>query len=265
MKVYISADMEGIAATAVWDEIDHKHKDFPAFSKQMTAEVAAACEGALAGGATEILVKDAHASGRNIEAGKLPKEAKLIRGWSGHPFSMMQELDESFDCALMIGYHSMAGSNGSPLAHTMTGKATEITVNGTKASEFLFNAYTAASQKVPVVFVSGDEALCEHAADLIPGIRTVGVKKGVGDSVVTIHPEKAVEEIRATVAQAVPGDSSDCLIELPDHFDVIIRFHKSKEAYKALFYPGMSLEDDQIVRFEADDWMEVLKMSHFVL
>ena len=265
MKVYISADMEGIAATAVWDEVDRKHKDYPAFSKQMTAEVVAACEGALAGGATEVLVKDAHASGRNITAGELPKEAKLIRGWSGHPYSMMQELDESFDYVLMIGYHSWAGSGDNPLSHTMTGKAAEITVNGIKASEFLLNTYTAAMHKVPVVFLSGDEALCKHAEKLISGIHTVGVKKGVGDSVITMQPEKAVEDIRLKVAEAVPGDSSECLIDLPEHFDLMIRFNKAKDAYKAPFYQDMSLEDEQIVRFKTADWMEVLKMIQFVL
>ncbi|MFQ6608602.1 MAG: M55 family metallopeptidase [Fidelibacterota bacterium] len=265
MKVYISVDMEGIAATAVWDEVDHKHKDYPLFQNQMTAEAAAACEGALAGGATEIVVKDAHASGRNIDASALPKEARLIRGWSGHPYSMMQELDDSFTCALMIGYHSRTGSGGNPLSHTMTGKATEITINDIKTSEFLLNSFTAALHQVPVIFLSGDEALCEHAKKLIPSINTVGVKRGVGNSVVTIHPEKVVEEIKSVVAQTLPGETTSCLLELPKHFKIKIRFHKPKDAYKASFYPGMILEDDQIVSFETDDWMESLRMIHFVL
>ena len=45
----------------------------------------AACEGALAAGATQIVVRDAHGSGRNILQEHLPKQAQLIRGWSGHP------------------------------------------------------------------------------------------------------------------------------------------------------------------------------------
>ena len=90
MKVYISADIEGVTGTSHWDEADKKSSDFSEFQEQMTAEVIAACEGALQAGATEMLVKDAHDTARNIIASKLPQEVSLIRGWSGHPFKMVQ-------------------------------------------------------------------------------------------------------------------------------------------------------------------------------
>jgi len=114
MKIYISADIEGITGTTHWDEADKKNSDFKEFQEQMTAEVAAACEGALRAGATEILVKDAHDTARNIIASKLPREVRLVRGWSGHPFSMVQYLDETFHAVLMIGYHSRAGLDTNP-------------------------------------------------------------------------------------------------------------------------------------------------------
>ena len=66
MKVYISADMEGITGVTHWDEVDQHKNPYPKFQKQMSLEVAAACIGAKKGGATEVWVKDAHASGRNI-------------------------------------------------------------------------------------------------------------------------------------------------------------------------------------------------------
>jgi D-aminopeptidase len=81
MKAYISADIEGITGTTHWDEATKSKPDFREFQEQMTAKVAAAYEGALRAGATEILVKDAHASARNILAAKLPREARLVRGW----------------------------------------------------------------------------------------------------------------------------------------------------------------------------------------
>jgi hypothetical protein len=95
MKVYITADIEGVTGATHWDETDKKNPDYGEFQEQMTAEVVAACEGALNAGATEIWVRDAHWTGRNIIPSKLPREAKLVRGWSGHPFSMMQGLDET--------------------------------------------------------------------------------------------------------------------------------------------------------------------------
>ena len=51
MKVYISADMEGVTGVAHWDEVDHNKPEYSYFQKQMSKEVAAACEGAITAGA----------------------------------------------------------------------------------------------------------------------------------------------------------------------------------------------------------------------
>lgn len=60
MKVYISVDIEGVEGIAHWDEAAKLHSDYPQFAQRMTSEAVAACEGALAAGATEIVVRDAH-------------------------------------------------------------------------------------------------------------------------------------------------------------------------------------------------------------
>ena len=75
MKIYISADIEGVTGVTHWDETDLGKGESSLFREQMTAEVVAACEGALQAGATEIWVKDAHDSARNIIASRLPHEA----------------------------------------------------------------------------------------------------------------------------------------------------------------------------------------------
>ena len=103
MKVYISVDIEGCAGITHWDEARKTHADYPEFREQMTREAVAAIDGARAAGATEILVKDAHSSGRNLITAMLPEDVRLIRSWAGHPLCMVQELDESFDAVLMIG------------------------------------------------------------------------------------------------------------------------------------------------------------------
>ena len=85
MKVFISADIEGVTGVTHWDETNLEKSVSAAACEQMTAEVVAACQATLENGADEILVKDAHDSGRNIIATKLPHEARLIRGWEPHP------------------------------------------------------------------------------------------------------------------------------------------------------------------------------------
>ena len=103
MRVYISADIEGVCGITHWDEATKSCADYAALQQQMQREVVAACEGAIAAGATEIRIKDAHATGRNLDPLQLPRQAHLVREWSGHPLMMVQELDASFDALLLIG------------------------------------------------------------------------------------------------------------------------------------------------------------------
>jgi D-amino peptidase len=265
MKVYLSADIEGITGTTHWDETEKKHADYGEFREQMTAEVVAACEGALQAGATEIWVKDAHDSARNLIAARLPPEARLLRGWSGHPYLMVDGLDASFQALLMIGYHSRAGSSANPLAHTMTGSAAYVKINDQYASEFTINSYIAALEGVPVVFVSGDAGLCTDAASLVPAVTGVAVKQGVGDSSINLHPQLAVEKIRAGVRSALAKDLAQCRVELPGHFQVEIRYKEHGPAYRNSFYPGASLTDAHTIQFEAVDYFTVLRFFAFVL
>jgi len=263
MKVFISADIEGITGVTHWDETDLDKAVSAAACEQMTAEVVAVCEGALESGASEILIKDAHDSGRNLIASKLPREARLIRGWAPHPLMMMQELDETFQAAALIGYHSRAGSNTSPLAHTMTGSFVRVTVNGRDASEFLLNTYMASMFKTPVIFVSGDKGLCEEVIGLNPAIGTMAVKEGVGDSTINIHPELAVARIKEGMAKALKGDLSKCKVALPGNFSVDVQYKNHTKAYKGSFYPGASLKDPLTVHYESKDYFEVLRFMFF--
>lgn len=265
MKIYLSADIEGVTGVTHWDETNLEKGVFPAAQKQMTAEVVAACEGALQAGASEILIKDAHDSARNLLAEELPMQARLIRGWSEHPYMMMQEIDESFDAALMIGYHSRSGSGASPLAHTMSGRLTYFKINELYASEFLLNAWTAASRGVPTVFLSGDQGLCDDAARIIPAMRSVAVKQGVGESTINIHPKLAVQRIQAEVKAALSGDLKACLPALPEHFHLELGYKDAGFAYRSSFYPGARLIADQVLAFDTTDFFDVLRVVLFLL
>lgn len=266
MKVYVSADIEGITGVTSWSETDKTHADYPKFVKQMEKEVKAACEGANQAGAKEILIKDAHESGRNMDASVFPPNTKIIRGWSGHPFSMVQELDESFDAAMFIGYHSRGGSNHNPLAHTMhSANIQYIKINERYASEFLIHAYAAATVGVPVVFVSGDEGLCDEVKKLNKNIHTLAVKEGIGNSTISIHNDLVVKLTKKKVEEALKKDVQLCQLNLPDHFEVEIAYTKHVLAYKASFYPGMEQIAPNKVLFKTNEYFEVLRMMSFVV
>jgi len=264
MKVYISADIEGITDVTHWDETELGKGVYGQAQEQMIAEVVAACEGAMEAGATEIWVKDAHDTARNLIHAELPECVKLIRAWAPDPLMMMQELDESFDAAALIGYHSRAASGGSPLSHTMTGEWALITINGQPASECLINTLSAAMYGVPLVLVTGDKALCEEVNAFNPATKTVAVKEGKGNSTINIHPHTATELIKLNMRDALKGDLNACLKPLPTQFNLQLTYRKHTKARSASFYPGAKQIDDCTVGFESDSYYELLRFLMFV-
>ncbi len=265
MKVYISVDIEGVAGIAHWDEANHEHRAYPEFRQQMTREALAACEGATAAGATEILIKDAHHTGRNILTADLPDNAQIVRGWSGHPLCMLQELDASFAAVVLIGYHDSAGSETNPLAHTLTLNVADIRLNGVRATEFRLHAYAALTFGVPVVFVSGDAGLAEGVKAFNPRIHGLAVKRGIGDSVVSMAPGKAITAIRSGVAAALRDDREAMKVALPQSWVLEVVYSDPVKAYRAAQYPGASHAGNRTVRFETDAYMDVMRMLQFVM
>ena len=135
---------------------------------------------ARAPGATAIVVKDGHGDASNINPLAMPEYVTLIRGKSGHPYNMMFGLDETFDGVFFLGYHAAAGNPEFAISHTSTGNSQYIRLNGRYMSEFMLNTYTASSLGIPVLFLSGDEAVCRDARELAPHISTAEIKRGVG-------------------------------------------------------------------------------------
>ena len=256
MKVYISADIEGTAGITHWDEAVKGKIGYDLYAEMMTQEVIAACEGALNAGANHITVKDAHGSARNIIAEKLPKEAQLIRGWSGHPWSMIQEIDNTYDALVMTGYHSGACTGGHPLAHTMTGIPHEIRINGLVTSEFMINRMAAATVGVPTVFISGDKALCDSVTSLDPSICTYATMEGIGGSTVAPHPGAARDAIRSGIKAALEDKNAHQVAKIPSQFDMDIRCVKHDDAYRGQFYPGVEMTAPHMLRFSTDDFLK---------
>lgn len=264
MKVYISADIEGVGGVTHWDETDVGKQGYETSRAHMAAEVLAACEGAREAGAREILVKDAHDTARNLTSADVPAGTQLLRGWSGHPLAMVEGLDRSFACLILVGYHAPAGSAGSPLAHSMALRLHSLVINAEPASELRLAAYSAAHVGVPLAFVSGDEETCREAQGLNPRIGTFAVKRGAGGATVSLDSERAIAGIRHGVAAALASNVSQCKITLPDGFVVEVTYRDHPQAYRASFYPAATLRGARTVTFEAPDFMEVLRFLSFV-
>jgi D-amino peptidase len=203
MKVFVSSDMEGTAGVVDWEQCVGDSPAAVAGRRLLLDEVNAAINGAVDGGATEIVVNDSHSTMRNLPPGELAGGASYISG-SHKPMYMMQGLDDSFDAVLFVSYH---GSVGAPagLSHTYNPRAViEARLDGVVTGEAGINALVAAHYGVPVVLVTGDRCACEEAAALIPGVRAAVVKEHVSRVAAhSMHPAKACALIRETAQQAV--------------------------------------------------------------
>lgn len=264
MKVYISVDFEGISGSTSWSSINAGDIEYAPLAREMTLEAVAACQGALDAGADEIYVKDAHETGRNMDLSLFPKEVKIINDWTCTPYSMVGGLDSSFDAVMFVGYHSPAGSNGSPLSHTMNRGNNYVKFNGELASEFLIHAYIAASMGVPSVFLSGDKALTHHARKYAPGITTAAVKEGMGSATINVSPVKAQEMIREGAKSGLQN-RSNCHISLPEVLTMEINYKDHHRASTASWYPGVKKVDDFTVSFTSESLLEVMCARMFIL
>jgi D-amino peptidase len=263
MKIFISVDMEGCAGVSSWEETKWDHKEYDRAAIQMTKEVKAVCEALIEEGVEEIVVKDAHETGRNLDIEMLPEKVKIFRGWSGGPYSMVDGLDNSFDGAIFVGYHTAGSENGNPLSHTMNTNLTKIEINDRLCSEYLLHTYAAASFGVPVIMITGDKMICESAKDFNDCIITASVKEGEGSGVLSLNSKDAVNLIQEKTREAVKKINK-CNIDIPDELVMKIQYKNHGDAYKAKFYPGVKLLDSCSVEYKTRTIKDMLIARMFI-
>jgi len=259
MKIHITADMEGIATICHDIQADTKGADFPRMREIMTGEVQAAIEGAREAGATEILVCDAHDTGRNLLIEKLDRDVEVIEG-SAYELGMMAGISRDFDAAFQIGYHSMRHTHAGVLGHTYTYTIAELRLNGTVIGESGLSAAIAGHFGVPVVLVSGDAHAVRQAKSLIKNIVGVPTKEGVGlYGVRTLTPGRACDLIRAGAKEAIKkaGEIEPFVVKKPVMMEV--EFEKPLMAQYASRIPLVKRKDAKSVSFKGADMLEVFR------
>jgi D-amino peptidase len=177
---------------------------------------------------------------------------------------MVQELDETYDAVLMVGYHAAAGSEGNALAHTLSLDPAAVVLNGAPASEFRIHALAAATVGVPVVFVSGDKALMDEVQALNPRIGRCAVKEGRGQSTVTLTPAAACRAIRDGVQAALSGDLDACLLPLEDRYVLDITYADPCKAERHRWYPGAEHVGARTVRLDCARYFDVLRALNYM-
>jgi D-amino peptidase len=262
VRVYISVDMEGIAGVVHESQTDPTTPAFAAeygrFRRLMTAEANAAVEGALAAGATRVLVNDSHWFMRNLLAEELHSAAELLAG-DPKPRSMVHGIDGGFDAALFIGYHARAGTRNAILDHTYADRIHEVRLNGQPVGELGLNAAFAGLHGVPVVLVSGDSALAAEAKGLLgDDVAAVVVKEAVSrHAAKSVAPAVARRMIREAVPGALEQKRSPFRVRSPITLEV--DFAQTIHADMAELCPGASRTAGRTVAFSHADYGEVFR------
>lgn len=262
LKIYISVDMEGITDVIHWNETN-PGDDYQYYRLLMTKEANAAIEGAIDAGAKEIVVRDAHSSARNIIPDLLHKKAKLIREWSGGPYSMMEGINNSFDAVLFIGYHAKAMTQNATLKHTMSGTILDLKVNDVSLPEAGWNGLIAGYFNVPVVFVSGDKAICDQCKEIFGKIYTLAVKEGLGDASINLHPDVSRELIKKHVHEAIINRGRIKPLKFKSPYTIEIQFKQESLAHRLSYYPNAKRVGEYSVSFSSDDFFEIMRFFMF--
>jgi D-amino peptidase len=262
LKVYISVDMEGICGVVSSEQTTPGTPEYAAARKWMADDVNAAVEGAFRGGASEVVVNDSHGSMRNIDPADLNPKAILISG-SPKPLSMMQGIDESYNAVLFVGYHAAAGTQDAVLDHTISGSVVRsVKVNGTELPELGLNAAIAGAYNVPVVFVSGDVAVCRQAKTILGSeIVTAPVKDAIGRTAARLVPfAEARRGIRDRVSDALRklGQVKPFKVAAPCKFE--LEFYLSAQADMAMYIPNVQRVNARTVAFTSEDYLKGFKM-----
>jgi len=257
MKLLIAADMEGISGVVSWDHVNIEHAEYQRFRRIMTGDVNAAIQGAVEGGANEFVVTDGHWNSANILIEELDARARLNTGTPA-PLSMVQGVDDGVDAAIFVGYHARAGTENAILDHTWSSlRVSNLWLNGRLAGETALNGALCGAFNVPVLMVSGDQAVCAEAAQWIDGIEPVQVKKAVGRNAAECLPlEESRRRIYQGAAQAVRrflAGVAPAPLKLAEPVTVMIEFFYSDMADKAALLPGAIRRDGRRVEMHASN------------
>ncbi|HSG47267.1 MAG TPA: M55 family metallopeptidase, partial [Longimicrobiales bacterium] len=258
-RFFVSVDMEGIGGVGSPAMTSAEGKDYGTARELMTRELNAVISALFDAGAGYVLVNDSHGDHQNVLHTELDPRAEYVQG-SIKRMGMVAELDGTYQGALYIGYHAMAGVPDAFLAHTGSGAVKGLWVNGIEVGEAGMNALYAGSVGVPVILASGDQAFAEEFTALT-GAPTVVTKTALGSSAARLRdPASVREDLRAATTRAVAALSGARPLAVREPVTVRIRFQTTTQPYILEAIPGVRRVDGYTVEFAAETMTEAYQL-----
>lgn len=263
MKIYIMTDMEGISGIRRGDQgfQNPGTANYPTGQRLLTGDVNAAVEGALEGGAKEVVVNDGHGGGTHILVEELHPEAKLESPVSGRREKYMPSLNKTFSAMFIIGAHAMAGTKKAFLDHTQDSKTWyNYYLNGEKYGEIGQYAVIAGHYDVPVILVTGDLAATIEAKNLLgDNIEVAAVKEALGRNVAkSIHPSKAHQLIKKAALDSISkiGKAKPLKLNLP--IEIKLEYQRTELADRYEGRPNVKRIDGRTIICKVNSRLDIL-------
>jgi len=258
LKVLIVNDIEGISGIENVRQIHYGSKEFEEGKILATEDVNAAVRGLKAAGATEIRVADSHGSGgpnKNIIPEKLERDVKLFQ--EGPVYKRLKEAaDKSIDAAVFLGFHAMADTKDGFLRHTITLEP-RIRINGKPVGETAIDAYALAEYDIPVIMVTGDQALVREASTFLLGIETVQVKTSHDCKTTNCLPlSEARRLIEASAERALSRIGGFRPIRIAKPIAIDVSFPRKEQTDLCETIPRAKRNGEKTISYIADDWDE---------
>jgi len=266
LKIYISADMEGVAGAVTDEQLGPDGFEYERFREFMTKEVLACIDALREAGVDEILVSDSHGNGQNLLIEQFPDDVMIVRSWP-RELGMMHGIDETFDGVIFLGYHASTENTRGVRAHTMSSaNVTSLRINGASMSEASMNAAIAGDFGVPVIMVSGDDVAVAETQVIIGDVEGAVVKWAAGfHSARTLTPAAAREEIRERTLDAMArlAEFEPFVLEGPLDVDLGLKHYRPVELLAYL--PSVERVNSHTVRYVAEDMSDVSRFLRVAL
>jgi D-amino peptidase len=259
MKILISADMEGATGVTWPADVEPGTEQWQRCRAMFTSDVNAAVAGLFDGGATEVLINEAHSTMRNLLLESLDERAAMLTG-RHKDFAMVEGIQHGdVDGVAFVGYHAGAGTEG-VLAHTyLANSITSVVVNGEPASEGWLNARVAEQYGVPVILITGDDRTCSDAASYAPAAQTVAVKQCVSRYAAICRPPKVTAEAIATAAAKATALAVRQPPAEASAFRVTVEVDAAHLALAAAIVPAVERTGVRTVEYEATSASEMIR------
>lgn len=269
MRVHVISDMEGVAGIVKWQQVGGGEALYEEGRRLYTGEINAAVRGAKAAGATEIVVMDCHGAGEgwtfnSLIPDELDSDCEYVvqDEWTEYT----EFLEQGCDAALFVGMHARAGTSKGVMNHTISGRDYQnLWFNDVLVGETGINAALCGTWGCPVLLVTGDEASCAEAQDLLgDALTTVAVKRGLGaGSARMIPPQRARQLIEDGARRALSNLEAVAPWNPGRPCEIKVEFKNTVAPDKLRFRVGVERVDERAIVSRADTWWEAWRQYYF--